>query len=53
MIIDLTNFLTQIVGLSRLVLLTWVRQVVNLFHNRINSREWVFLPGSDEHERIQ
>lgn len=53
MIIDFTNFLTQIVGLSRLVVLTWARQVVNLFHNRINLREWVFLPGSDEHERVQ
>lgn len=40
MIIDLTNFLTQMVGLSKLVVLTWATQVVNLFHNRINLREW-------------
>jgi hypothetical protein len=53
MIIDLTNFLTQMLGLSKLAILTWARQVVNLFHNRINLREWVVLPGSDEHERIQ
>jgi hypothetical protein len=45
MIIDFTNFLTQMIGLSKLMVLSWARQVVNLFYNRINLREWVIPSG--------
>ncbi len=50
MIIDFTKLLTEIVGLSRLVVLAWAKQVINLFHN---FRGEVFFPGSDDHESIQ
>lgn len=50
MIIDFTKLLTAIVGLSRLVVFAWAKQVVNLSHNFVG---WVFFQGSDDHEPVQ
>lgn len=50
MIIDFTKLLTEIVGLSRLVVLAWAKQVLNMSHKFMG---WVFFQGSDDHEPVQ
>ena len=53
MIIDFTKMLTEIISLSRLVVLAWAKQVINLFHKRISLMGWAFFRGSDDHEPVQ
>lgn len=53
MIIDFMKMLTQMVCLSRLVVLAWAKQVVNLLRKRMNFMGWAFFPGSDDHEPVQ